>query len=260
MSLKLDNFILNAILSYEKEKGISDMWKKPPLTAVLSANHPQLYTLWKIVSPDHFLPEEILKGAKSIVVYFIPFENRIIESNLTGDEASPDWAEAYVQTNNLFEYINAKIALYLDKSGFATGIIKPVYNDKTLVSRWSHRHIAWLAGMGTFGLNNMLITSKGCCGRISSFVTNADCIELDIPLLGDSALQSEKCLDKRKGRCGVCRRKCPAGAYDAQGNFSRHKCYELCLKNGKNYKYLGKAEVCGKCLVGLPCSSKDPCS
>ena len=260
MSLKLDNFIVNTISAYEKEKEIIDMWKKPPLTAVLSANHPQLYTLWKVVSPDHFLPEELLKGAKSIVVYFIPFEKRIIDSNLEGDDASVDWAEAYVYTNDLFEYLNAKTSRYFEKFGFIAESIKPSHNDKTLASRWSHRHIAWLAGLGTFGLNNMLITSKGCCGRINSFITNADCIELDIPLLGDSALQAEKCLDKRKGRCGMCRRKCPAGAYDAQVNFSRHKCHEQCLKNGKNFKYLGKADVCGKCLVGLPCSTEDPCA
>ncbi|WP_338094171.1 hypothetical protein [Methanorbis furvi] len=38
--------------------------------------------------------------------------------------------------------------------------------------RWSHRHFAVLAGLGTFGVNNMLITRMGCYGRVSSFAAS----------------------------------------------------------------------------------------
>lgn len=37
------------------------------------------------------------------------------------------------------------------------------------MSEWSHRHAAYIAGLGIFGINNMLITNKGCVGRIPSF-------------------------------------------------------------------------------------------
>ena len=43
---------------------------------------------------------------------------------------------------------------------------------KNLISDWSHRHVAVIAGLGKFGLNNMLITDNGCCGRVGSFITD----------------------------------------------------------------------------------------
>jgi hypothetical protein len=36
--------------------------------------------------------------------------------------------------------------------------------------------------------------------------------------------------------------------------FDRARCYAQCLENGENFRVLGKAAVCGKCVVGLPCS------
>ena len=54
-----------------------------------------------------------------------------------------------------------------------------------------------LAGVGTFGINHMLITETGCCGRGGSVVTD---MELDpTPML-----QEELCLFRRDGSCGAC--------------------------------------------------------
>lgn len=43
-------------------------------------------------------------------------------------------------------------------------------------------------------------------------------------------------------------------------SFDRHKCYEMCLINDKFHSDLGLVDVCGKCLVGVPCSTKNPTS
>jgi hypothetical protein len=67
----------------------------------------------------------------------------------------------------------------------------------------------------------------------------------------------EKCLYKINEGCGICQNKCIVNAYEGS-TFNRKKCYEICLKNAKYYKSIGYADVCGKCLVGLPCSTKDP--
>jgi hypothetical protein len=34
----------------------------------------------------------------------------------------------------------------------------------------------------------------------------------------------------------------------------------MCLENAEHHKNIGYADVCGKCVVGLPCSFKDPSS
>ena len=258
MNSKFYEFVQKTILKFGNERGIEKMWKAP-LMALVPADHPQMTLLKQVVCADHFLPEELLEDAKSIIAMFVPFEDRIAESNIEGETASEDWAKAYVYTNELLNHVTAETGTYLNEQGFRTFIIKAThnfFNEKTLLSRWSHRHIAWMAGLGTFGINNMLITEKGCCGRFSSFLTNAGCKELDLPV--GNIKVSENCLNKRNGSCGLCQKKCPIKAYLKQGSFDRHKCYEVCKKNAVCFKHIGLADVCGKCLAGLPCSSKAP--
>ena len=253
MSLELEKVINEAISTFEAENGIKDFWE-PPLLTALNADHPLIPGLKQSVSPDHLLPDGLLPGAKSIVIFFIPLAKRIIESNMEGETASEEWALSYVLTNSLLGFIGDEVEKALFGHGFQAAKIAATHNfDKaTLMSRWSHRHLAWIAGLGSFGVNNMLITSKGCCGRFGSLVTDAACGELGIPTA--SGPQKERCLNKIKGTCGLCRKRCPVGAYDEDGKFNRHRCYEACLKNAEIHKSIGQADVCGKCLVGLPCS------
>ena len=70
------------------------------------------------------------------------------------------------------------------------------------MSDWSHKHVAYIAGLGSFGRHHMLITDKGCCGRIGSVVTDAA-----IPATPRS--DRERCLFKADGSCGKCLERCP---------------------------------------------------
>jgi epoxyqueuosine reductase QueG len=111
--------------------------------------------------------------------------------------------------------------------------------------------VAHIAGLGTVGINNMLITDSGCCGRLGSIVTSC---ELEYP---STEQLEEKCLFKMDGSCGICRERCIVGAY-GDGDFNRALCYETCLENAGYHEDIGLADVCGKCCVGLPCSIVDP--
>ena len=94
-------------------------------------------------------------------------------------------------------------------------------------SRWSQRHVAYLAGHGTFGLNNMLISDAGSVGRYFSIVTG-----LELPV-GGPVLQ-ERCLWKQDGSCGLCVQRCEAGALTTE-SFDRFKCLARCLENMQKY-------------------------
>jgi epoxyqueuosine reductase QueG len=238
------------------------IWK-PPLTAFVSATDSGFARLKEAVSPSHLLPEDVLPGAKTVISFFIPFQDRIVKSNENGDAASREWAEAYVRTNELIKRTSETLALLLEHNGFRAGQIPATHNfdEERLISNWSHRHIAHIAGLGSFGVNNMLITDLGCCGRFGSLVTDwepetgTDCNGTNRPPSRQNA--AERCLYKRNGSCGLCRAKCPAGAYPS-GIFDRRICYQRCLQNAALYRGLGLADVCGKCLCGLPCSTRTP--
>jgi len=245
--------IKSTVVDYAKNNQINDTWKEP-IIEIISARDDQIIKLKKIVSEEHLMPHDILSDAKSIICFFIPFHENIIKSNIDGIPASKEWAAAYINTNDLIKSINDNIETLMNKNGFKAGKIPATHNfdQKLLISNWSHRHIANMAGLGTFGINNMLITKDGCCGRLGSIIIN---YELDN--YKNITEISDKCLYKLNRSCGICRTKCITGAYENYG-YNRHKCYGQCLKNAEYHKDIGYADVCGKCLVGLPCSTKEP--
>lgn len=247
------NTIYETIQSTVIENNRSDKYWKEPIIKIISAEDRNLALLREAVSAEHLMPHEILPNAQSIISFFIPFQDHVINSNIDGIMASEKWAMAYIRTNELIKTINDTVAAVMEQHGYTTGKIPATHNfdAEKLISNWSHRHIAYIAGMGTFGMHNMLITASGCCGRFGSIIT-------DYEFKGQNEINkiNEKCLHKINGSCGLCRKKCVASAYD-NGIFDRQKCYQQCLKNAEYHKKSGYADVCGKCLVGLPCSLSD---
>lgn len=227
-------------------------WRKP-LISIVDANDKRIHTLKEIVSKNHLLPHDILHDATSIICFFIPFTDEIIKSNIPNKISSKEWALTYIRTNALIAKINNEIELFMNNAGYTVGKIPATHNfdTKTLISNWSHRHIAYFAGLGSFGINNMLITDNGCCGRLGSIVTN-------YPFEQSKVINyKERCLNKINGSCGLCLKKCVNDALNDK-EYNRFVCYEMCLENAEFHKNIGYADVCGKCLVGLPCSYKDP--
>jgi epoxyqueuosine reductase QueG len=242
-----------SVIEYEKNNKINKLWKDP-IIEFISAGNISLQSLKKIVCNEHHMPHEILPDAKTIICYFIPFQEYIVKSNIKGAMASTEWAVANIKTDNLIRMINEDIEILMRKNGHKAGRISVIhsFDTKKLITTWSHMHIAYLAGMGTFGINNMLITKSGCCGRFGSILINPKLDEYK--QLGEI---KEKCLHKLYGVCGVCQSNCVARCFE-NNSFDREKCYEQCLKNREHHKKYGHADVCGKCQVNLPCSTSEP--
>lgn len=238
---------------YRSEHGTETGWR-PPLVGFATVKDPLFAALKRVVSPSHALPDDLLPGARTVIAYFVPFENAVGESNIDGQMASPQWVRAYMETNTLLEEVGACAKELIETAGESVVVPPPTHNfdSEKLISDWSHRHVAFIAGLGRFGLNNMLITKSGCCGRVGSLVTT-----LDVP--ADRRSEREACLNRHGVDCERCVYRC-VGAALSKEMFDRHKCYAMCLRNAEKYRDQGLADVCGKCLVDVPCSSADPVS
>ena len=262
MKKQITKFIENYVTGYQAREDIITKYGTP-LVCFADAMHPYIQNLPDLIGPSHELPQNILPDARIIIAYFVPFTKELAKSNQEdGTTASPAWAQAYEETNALFMELNDALIDYIHaKAGLAGITPKAVTFDRQkLVSDWSHRHIAYAAGLGTFGLNNMLLTKQGCCGRFSTVVTNLD-LEPDAPF------SEELCLYKKNGTCGICVKRCPTGALTKDG-YNRFKCFALCQENAKRYTEFGSSytnedgsgansigsEVCGKCITGSPCA------
>lgn len=261
MKTIITEFITEYVREYQINENISTKWGNA-IVGFADAAHPYIMNLKNIISPSHQLPSDVLNDAKTVIVYFVPFTKELAMTNyLSKDCSSVEWAVAYEETNAMIIKLNKHIITKLKEFGYRADISKEslTFDRSVLKSNWSHRHFAYAAGIGTFGINNMLITKNGCCGRYGSLVTTLN-IEHGSPMT------EELCLYKRNRSCGICVKHCPTGALSAE-NYNRLKCNEILQKNAQLYKNFGSSysdkqgnpnsigsEVCGKCAVNIPCA------
>lgn len=240
----LENTIWEFICKYCDENKINNIWETP-IVKFADAKNPLFNKLKELVYEEHYVPSDYLPNATIVVSYFLPFKTEVGQSNVANIECSYEWADAYIKTNKMAVEINKYLVEILKEQNIhaCSPTNAGMISEQIPKSRWSQRHIAFIAGHGTFGLNNMLISEKGCVGRYFSIITALD-------VEADKIKIVERCIYKKTGKCQLCVKRCPAGALTVNG-FNRFRCLEQCMKNDERYK---GADVCGKCVVGLPCS------
>jgi len=245
--------IKKTIDEYSNRPEIKTTWKEP-LVGYADVYGDVIRNIKEITIPSHPLPEEILPEATIVVCYFLPFTEDIAKSNIKVEDnyASPEWAQAYEETNDLIEIINEKLVDELIRKGYKAINVKDRFpiSEEYQYSHWSQRHMAYAAGLGTFGVNNLLISDVGCCGRYGSIVTNLD-------VVAGKPIEGTNCLYKFSNTCLACVKSCFTDSLAPDYTlFKRNVCAKICERNSKRYGE--KRTCCGKCAVGLPCSHKNP--
>ncbi|MEI7744910.1 MAG: epoxyqueuosine reductase [Chloroflexota bacterium] len=251
MKAWIEHEIAATVAEAQAREGSVTRWRAP-LVAYASAEDPLFPQLKQIVRATHATPQELLPGARSVIAWFLPFEREVPRSNRPHRHASESWAVAYVETNALIREVGGRLTDGLRARGFDGAGTPPTHNfDKEmLMSDWSHKHVAYIAGLGRFGLHQMLITASGSAGRLGSLVTTA-------PLEATQRSDQPACLHTLDGSCTACMDNCPVGALTPDG-YDRHACYALCLENADKHQGHGLADVCGKCVSVVPCTYLDP--
>ena len=222
---------------------------RTPLVAFVSAHNPKYQELKTIVGPWHQLPTDFLPEAESVISYFIPFTKEVALGPKNEPDGCPVWSEAYITINKHFHVVNQAVQDYLESQGYKAAQIKPAkaYDPETFHAPWSHRSTAVIAGLATFGANNLAITDKGSGGRFCSLITSAK-------LEPSQTSPKKRCPYPINGSCGLCLKACPAGALDG-GITNKAACQAELNKNPerlakKNAPYV--ADICGKCLAACP--------
>jgi epoxyqueuosine reductase len=244
----IGDFLLETETNRFDVNGRFNLFEKP-LVGIASADDPLFIELKKddAVGSGHLTPGEWCPGAVSVISYFLPFSGEVRISNRGPEFPSTEWLYGRVEGEALNNEVRKLLVKNISSSGkkaFVPGF-DPAFRIINRRSNWSERHVAYIAGLGTFGMSKSLITEKGTAGRIGSVITDA---EFEITKRKYLSLY-EYCTN-----CGACIKRCPVQAIDEHGkNDALCSDYldEMKLKFVPRYG-------CGKCQTKTPCESGIP--
>ncbi len=241
-------FIVGSPLNAAPEIGLAKIYDTP-LVGVASAEDALFKALQTedVVGPQHLLPHEWLPAAQSVVSYFLPFTKEVREANRQGELPATEWLYARIEGEMVNNALRKFLIEWFTQAGCQA--MSPGLDARAAVinrkSNWSERHVAHIAGLGTFSLNRSFITKAGAAGRLGSVIVTA-AIE---PTPRDYQTYDEYC-----SKCGVCIKRCPPKAIDDTG-----KNNDICAKflDGTAERFKPRYG-CGKCQTAVPCEATAP--
>jgi len=243
-----------------------------PLVGFASAADPLFTEYKRIIGPFHRTPasflatepdaQVLLQG--TVICWILPVTRATRETNRKERMwPSREWAH----TRNYGEKFNTLLRLHVVAFLLGNGhrAIAPQLSpdwkriDDTpvgIASTWSERHAAYAAGLGTFSLNDGLITERGIAHRCGSVIT-----ALVLPPTKRSGTDPRgNCLFFREGGCGICIDRCPAGALSREGH-DKPKCREYVhgeIPSAVGERFQVSDTGCGLCQTMVPCEGRIP--
>ena len=254
-----------------------------PLVGFADAYDPLIAQFKQAVSTSHLSPLEAWQkdysGTEkpqplSIIAWVLPFTETIRKSNQGPHVPSRHWAHGRLYIEAISNEIRDKLVAFLKEMGHrAAAPARASYfgvdwnAPNGPVSTWSERHYCYTAGLGTFGLNRGLITSKGMAMRCGSVV--ADIALTPTPR---KASHTADCPFLETGGCGDCIARCPANAITPEGK-DNVKCYQYLFEtigptinsfvtqeaiDKAQSATAGRLGICGLCQTHVPCEDRIP--
>lgn len=206
-----------------------------------------------IVGKNFMLPNDWLNGAQSVISYFLPFTKEIRDSNRMPGMPSQEWMSARIDGEKFNNAVRAFIVEELKKINVdaVAPCLDPRFKIEEIVSNWSERHVAFTAGLGTFGLHRAVITSKGTTGRFGSVVTTLRIT----PTHRNYTQYYQYCPYLTQGKCGACISKCPINAISENGKNNK-MCSEYIDR--EILSIYAPRYGCAKCNMSVPCEFRIP--
>ncbi len=230
-----------------------------------SAATDTLYLEYKtIIGEFHLLPEELLPGAATVISWILPINRAVRESNRRQDSLpSREWCLTRTHGEVLNVELRRHLVEWLAGRGYraAAPQLSPLWLEipdtvHRIASTWSERHAAYAAGLGTFSLNDGLITPAGIAHRCGSVITNL----IIPPTRRGAAHHRQNCLYYFNGSCGACIARCPVGAITRDGH-DKDRCREMVYVTAPaalSERYGAPQTGCGLCQTKVPCESAIP--
>lgn len=280
MSNQYKKWITNSIVNYclTAENSIRNAENDPawaePLVGFTRGDDPIFEYFKKDIGEFFWLPLEIFKltfneveiqpSELTIISWILPQTKKTIMAHRNETQFP---SEAWARSRYYGEEFNIKLARHvisiLKEKGYiavAPGQSRFWSWQKSerygFASNWSERHIAHACGLGTFGLCDGLITSRGKAFRCGSVISNIPVS----PTRRDYKNHTEYCLFFSDGTCGKCIERCPVNAISKMGH-DKNICEKYLFNTVDEYSKINfgfSNYSCGLCQTGVPCESQIP--
>jgi ferredoxin len=231
-----------------------------------------------IIAPSHLTPRTALAWAfdktpeelpprLSVISWILPATEETRKSNRQKKTIpSRLWSHTRWYGEKFNDELRRYLVDFLTGEGYlATApAIQPYFREDTdehgPYSNWSERHVAYVAGLGTFSLSDGFITERGIAHRCGSVVTS-----LELPASPRTAGGPySNCLFYAGVKCRACIKRCPAGAITEKGH-DKVRCRQYQSEIGyfpealkKGYDNDTSIAGCGLCQTRVPCEFKAP--
>lgn len=242
-----------------------------PLLAFASSSDPIFSDFKKVIGHFHLAPAEFLSltfgvpgAAGTVICWALPVSETVRTSN-QGQARHPsrEWALTRDRGEKFNTLLRRHVVDYLIAKGYRALApqLSPLWcgiddSPSGIASAWSERHAAYAAGLGTFSLNDGLITERGIAHRLGSVIT--DLIVSPTPRRWTGT--SDHCLRSRGVACSACIDRCPVGALSPAGH-DKNLCREYVYNTVPEVladSYGVIATGCGLCQTRVPCEACIP--
>jgi len=245
-----------------------------PLVGFSSGDDPLYQEFKEHIGSFHRTPVEIFTltfpsakvaaGQLTVISWVLP-HTEVTKSDNRKETVYPSerWARARIFGEEVNRKLRGHVVETLQASGYdaVAPMLSPFFELKTsehygFASTWSERHAAYASGLGTFGLCDGLITSRGKAMRCGSVIAHITIPPTTRPYHDHHAY----CLFFSQGLCGTCIRRCPVGAITEAGH-DKEQCLNYLSPTTADYvkSHFGfEGYGCGLCQTNVPCESKIP--
>jgi len=187
--------------------------------------------------PTGYQPEQLLPGARSVVVVAVRLLDGVITSNAQPLETTYAFGDfGYVRPNRMLGDITDRLADWLEAAGWESlplGVCGSIRVDRSAYEEgrtvgplhgvFSLKRAAVLSGVGRRARSGLVATElHGSRVRLGAIVTTA-------PLEGSPVLQGDAC----PAGCRLCIDACPMGAIAADGVVDHVKCFSDLGRRGR---------------------------
>jgi epoxyqueuosine reductase len=234
----------------------------PQLKQVIGEFHLTPHQVMAAVAKRRNLPAPS-EGELGVISYILPISSGTRSQNAgSKDRPSERWAHTRLFGEEFNRKLQAHLVSLLEERGHLA--VAPeqeselfrIFVDERVgwTSVWSQRHVAFCAGLGTFGLSDGLITAVGKAHRVGSVVVDRRLESCSRP----EDIHRD-CLSYQGLSCRSCAKRCPAGAITEEGH-DKARCMKFVFEQIAFIKESYGIEIyaCGLCQADVPCQDGIP--